>query len=177
MNSCTHTSSLTTKCLSAPSDQLLAPRRPLNTAAVRGRECREGRCSSNSEDSVSIWERSYDLGDAPLDPTHTQELMECLKVIKVWLLDAAESVTFPVTTLLVDLLFLVQYQKGILSRMFLFFCTSQKYCHTVQVPQTGSKSINHGRFSPLLSLSYFPSCSSSLPQHQSRNVSHFPLLV
>lgn len=28
----------------------------------------------------------------------TQELMECLKVIKGWLLDAAESVTFPVST-------------------------------------------------------------------------------
>lgn len=92
MNSCTHTSSLTTKCLSAPSDQLLAPRRPLNTAAVRGCEWREGRCGFISRESVSFWcavatrQRGFMTLEMLLSVQLTQELMECLKVIKVWLL-------------------------------------------------------------------------------------------
>lgn len=92
MNSCTHTSSLTMKCLSAPSDQLLAPRRPLNTAAVRGCRWREGRCGFISEDSVSFWcavatrQRGFMTLEMLLSVQLTQELTECLKVIKVWLL-------------------------------------------------------------------------------------------
>lgn len=117
MNSCTHTSSLTTKCLSAPSDQLLAPRHPLNTAAVRGCKWGEGRCGFISEDSLSFW-------CALATRQRGFMTLEMLLSVGVWRWlksgssDAAQSVTFPVTTLLSNL---VQYQKCILSRIFLFF--------------------------------------------------------
>lgn len=77
MNSCVRTSALTTKCLSAPSDRLLAPRRPLKTPAERG--CKWGEETVRFQlrgDGLILappcykTERFYDLGDAALAPTH-----------------------------------------------------------------------------------------------------------
>lgn len=79
MNSCAHTSALTTKCLSAPSDRLLAPRRPLKTPAVRGYKWREKTEKVRFQlrgDRLILAppcfksEKFYDLGDAALAPTH-----------------------------------------------------------------------------------------------------------
>lgn len=79
MNSCAHTSALTTKCLSAPSDRLLAPRRPLKTPAVRGCKWREKtekvRFQLQGDRLILAppcykTEKFHDLGDAALAPTY-----------------------------------------------------------------------------------------------------------